>query len=77
MEHQLPACPLLLILLLLSAAPCSVANKCCASVAEGHYLPRAEEEVCGGGNNGCGGNLGVGDGDCDDDRDCRGELRCG
>jgi len=32
---------------------------------------------CGGNNDGCGGNLGLGDGDCDTDNDCAGSLVCG
>ena len=32
---------------------------------------------CGGGNSGCGGNLCVGEGDCDRDSDCAMGLRCG
>jgi len=32
---------------------------------------------CGGDDNGCGGNLAEGDGDCDSDSDCQGSLVCG
>jgi len=38
----------------------------------------AEETCeCCGGDNGCGGNLKLGDGDCDSHSDCAGDLQCG
>ena len=39
--------------------------------------PIACHQACNGGNNGCGGNLGLGDGDCDNDADCAQGLVCG
>jgi hypothetical protein len=31
---------------------------------------------CGGNDDGCGGNLSLHDGDCDNESDCRGRLKC-
>ena len=39
--------------------------------------PIACHQACNGGNDGCGGNLGLGDGDCDNDADCAQGLVCG
>jgi len=37
----------------------------------------ADDGLCNGDNSGCGGNLSEGDGDCDSDSDCYGDLMCG
>ena len=47
-----------------------------AQVAEAAHVHR-EPLTCLGDNNGCGGNLVAGDGDCDDDSECAGDLVCG
>ena len=39
--------------------------------------PRLYAKECGGDSDGCGGDLLVGDGDCDGDWECAGDLRCG
>jgi hypothetical protein len=36
-----------------------------------------DRRACNGGDDGCGGNLQRGDGDCDSDSDCAGDLKCG
>ena len=67
----------LAVAFMLDAANCSCGKGYTMTEASAWRVYPAGGLNCNGGDGGCGGNLQLGDGDCDSDSDCAGDLRCG